>query len=410
MKIIQKARDIVLADLRSCYREEGILASNVNFNDFWARDSFWASLGLIESEIDLDQVKKSLELFLRYQRKNGKIPRKIVLDYNGLKYLGIKIKREKPRPIYTSSIKWFFSMDDNLLLVMAFCKYVEKTNDFDFAQKYFGKIKRALEFYSTQGLLRDSLIYETGFGNWEDTIYKKGWVLYTNCLWYEAIKSFEMVLTLLRNVLRNNVSNKEFFLESFEQNRVSGEQNIPTKEVVLDQIQKKFWLEEVGYFADSVNKNQPDMHVDLAGNILAIIFEVADEEQAKKILDFVETRFIASSEIDKAVLHSLNYPRYPWYRISPVLYLLGIEDYQNGIAWSWIEALLIAAEIKNGRREEAERNLETLSNIITRNGHIHETYFLNGRTFDHRFWKSAVPFAWGAGLFLYAGARLEKSF
>lgn len=42
MEKIEKIRKILLGDLRSCYRGSGILASNVNYDDFWARDSFWA--------------------------------------------------------------------------------------------------------------------------------------------------------------------------------------------------------------------------------------------------------------------------------------------------------------------------------------------------------------------------------
>lgn len=59
-------------------------------------------------------------------------------------------------------------------------------------------------------------------------------------------------------------------------------------------------------------------------------------------------------------------------------------------------------------REAKGMALENLSGIIIRNGHIHETYFLDGRPFDYLLWKSAAPFAWGAGLFLYAVNVLEK--
>ena len=372
------------------------MASDVNFNDFWARDSFWASFGMLESGLDLDQVKKSLELFLLYQREDGKIPRKIVLDYNGLKYLGIKIKRKKPRPIYTSSIKWHFSVDDNLLLVIAFCKYIERTNDLEFAKKYYEQVKRALEFYSKKGLIRENLIHEVGFSNWEDTIYKKGFVLYTSCLWYEAVGQFKKIYSILSFAETQDFASLQ-------------EINIPLTKDILSQIQKLFWLKDEGYFADSVYKSNQQKYFDLAGNMLAILFDIATTEQAEKILRFVETNCNASLQDERNILHPINYPLYPWYRISPVLFLFNIQKYQNGISWSWVEVLLVAAEVKMGKIEQAKIHLENLSNVIIKNGHIHETYWLDGRPFNHLFWKSAVPFAWGAGLYLYALAKLEKS-
>ena len=73
-----------------------------------------------------------------------------------------------------------------------------------------------------------------------------------------------------------------------------------------------------------------------------------------------------------------------------------------GSAGHGLRRLIIIAKNKAGEILEAEKDLENFSKVIVRNGHVHETYFLDGRPFDHPRWKSAVPFAWGAGLFLWA--------
>jgi glycogen debranching enzyme len=396
MNNLQKIRDIALSDLRACYRPQGILASNVNFDDYWARDSFWASLGMLKAGLDLEKVRESLELFLKYQRRGGKIPRKIALDYNGLKYLGLKIKRRAPRPIYTSALYWRFSVDDNLLFVLAFCRYVEKTGDMNFAGEYFGNLLDALEFYPRKNMIQEDLLAESGFANWEDTVYKRGFVLYSNCLWYAAVKGFEK--------LRSD-------LETQGKASLLAVNDIPSSEMIIFQIRNKFWLAGEGYFADSVNKNQPEKYFDLAGNALTILFDIAHADQAEKILSLVETPRLGGAsrgESEENILHPINYPRYPWYRISPVSFLIGNPDYQNGSAWSWIEALLILAQLKAGQPKEAKKTFENFADIIAKNNHIHETYFLDGRPFDHLLWKSAVPFAWGAGLLLWAVSELEK--
>lgn len=388
MEKILKAENLVLANLRSCYRGEGILASHVNFTDFWARDTFWASFGLVNSEEDLEKVRSSLELFLRYQGGDGKIPRKICLDYNGLKYLGIKIRRRKPRPIYTSPIRAFFSMDDNLLLVIAFSEYIKKTKDEKFAEKYFSQIEKALGFYQNNNLVKNKLLYEIGLGNWMDTIFKKGFVLYTNCLWQKAVREFEEVT-------------KEF---NFNVNF-----HLPKSQEILAQMQKFFWIEKENFFADSVSKKgRQQKYFDLAGNVLAMLFEIADEKQAELILEKIEK--IKNKE---NVFYPTVFPRYPFWKINPLTFLFGIQNYQNGNSWSWIEILLAIAKNKNGKSEEARKMLKNISEVILQNGHIHETYFLDGQLFDHLLWKSAVPFAWSAGLFLWAVSEMnvaEKKF
>ncbi|MFA5871208.1 MAG: amylo-alpha-1,6-glucosidase [Parcubacteria group bacterium] len=378
---IQKAYAICLHDLRSCcIQGGGILASPVNFSDYWARDTFWAALGMLKINTDQEsrQVKTTLELFFKYQRADGKIPRKIALDYNGLKYLGLKICRKNPRPIYYSPIGFLFSMDDNLLLAIAFCLYVEQSRDLIFAREHFQKAIKSLEFYKKRQLLSKNLIEEKGLGNWMDTIFKKGNVLYTNCIWYESLR-------LLEN-LEKKLGMKP------------DSSRLPSSIAVRRSIRDKFWIAEKQYFADNLPKaGRQNKYFDLAGNLLAILFEIADAEQRENIF-----KKIRASKKKGDRLHRINEPLYPFWKVNPIAQIFGIGRYHNGISWSWLESLLIIAQSKFGKQEEARKNLENISEIILQNKHLHETYFLNGRPFDHLLWKSAVPFAWGAGMFLWA--------
>ena len=43
--IIRNANRIAVRDLRSCYNPDGIVAGRQQFNAYWARDGFWATLG-----------------------------------------------------------------------------------------------------------------------------------------------------------------------------------------------------------------------------------------------------------------------------------------------------------------------------------------------------------------------------
>jgi len=379
-KIIKKLRRIALRDIRGCYHNNDVFASKINFSDYWARDTFWASYGLMEIG-ESDKVRQSLKLFLNHQRNDGKIPRKICLDYNLFKYIGFKLHRKKPRPIFTSPIKCFFSLDDNLLLIISFCRYIERTGDLKFAKKHFRKIHLALKFYENKKLINHFLLYETGLGNWMDTIFKHGAVLYTNCLWYEALKNLEKLSDILNFKLKTA---------------------IPKSGEVLDEIQKKLWLENEGHFCDSFYGTTKKRYFDLAGNILTIIFKIAKEKQSASIIAKAD-----SLKTKKDIFHPINNPRYPFWKISPVTFPLGIHNYQNQNSWSWIEIMLILAKLKINKKE-AEKNLKEFSEIIIKDKTICETYNLDGTPFDHLFWKSARPFAWSSGLLLWVLSEFEK--
>lgn len=383
MSKTQRAKEIALSDLRACYKKWGVFASLVNFSDYWARDSFWAVFGMLEIG-DFEHARKTLELFMKYQHKSGKISRKISNDFNRLKYLfKIKIKRATLKPIYASSLRSRFAMDGNLLFVIAFCQYVKKTGDYEFAQSHFLKVRSALEFYQSKKMIKGCLLDENGFSSWMDTVFKKGFVLYTNCLWFETVKQFEIITQLLG---------------------YAGSVHVPPANLIKKSIQDIFWLPNKNFFADSVSrKNIAQGYFDLAGNVLTLLFDVADHKQAERI--FLKIDSIASKEKG---LHPVNDPIYPWWKINPFALIAGIYHYHNGISWPWTEALLVAACIKRGKIQAATKNLANLSSIIVKNGHIHEAYYLNGRPFGNFFWKSAVPFAWSSGLFLYAMAKFEE--
>src|SRR3989344_9245800 len=75
-QLISNAADIAYRDLQRCYREYGIIAGLNHFNDYWARDSFFASCGSLVMG-DFDIVRKNLETFIKFQKSSGHIPRRI---------------------------------------------------------------------------------------------------------------------------------------------------------------------------------------------------------------------------------------------------------------------------------------------------------------------------------------------
>lgn len=122
--------------------------------------------------------------------------------------------------VYTGLIPPFYSMDDNLLLVIAFEKYLQKTNNKKFARQYYEQIKKAIDWYENKK--SGELVTEYFLSNWMDTIFKSGKVLYTNVLYFKALEDLSAVASFL-----NKKEDKQFYFKKSER--------------VKEEINLKFW-------------------------------------------------------------------------------------------------------------------------------------------------------------------------
>lgn len=367
----QQLKQITQKSLQACYLDGKVVASPTHFSDFWARDTFWALPGMLEIG-DYQEAKNCLEYFLSFQRKDGKIPRKISLDLNAIKYLtGKKLKRKKPRPTYHGLIKPFYAKDSELLLINAFTQYIKKTQDTEFLQKNFSKLQKAIGWHIKTE--KSGLISEYFLGNWMDTVFKFGPVLYSNVLYFQALKQ----MSVLARILKNKKMEIKYLKLA-----------VKTQDVIQD----RFWNRE--FFIDETRKNK-EKTFDLAGNVLAVIFNVGEEDQKNLVMKKLKEYFLKYGAFVPAVPTG-----HRWWKINPVVRLLGIADYHTSTSWSWIDAFLIKTFYENGEVELAEKMLQEIENVIMKNQEMGETYFVGGEVYKKRFWKSASPFAWSSGVLL----------
>ena len=375
---MDKAYQIANDNLRACFENGGITASIDHFNDFWARDAFFASWGFLETG-ENQKVKSNLELFIKYQKENGQIPVRIDRFFVGLHYLGIKIKRKSLRPKYCGAYV-FPPLDQNILFAITCFKYIKRTNDLGFLRKRFDAISRAmkwLEKYEQEIFLKENL-----FANWMDVVVKTGTVLYTNVLYAEALKSFSEIGVLLG---RTDIAQK--YTDKHQQ--------------LTKEMNNKFWGGE--FYIDWINKNRRYGYFSADGNVLAMLFGISNQEQNRLII-----RQIEKFKLDKIPLKT-NYPSYPWWRVAPRMYLIGMSGYQNNFAsWLWLGCLYAVALYKNNYKEKAESVSRKITSKIEEYGAVYETYNPNGQPYKGWFWKSAVSFAWSSGLYLWMEKSLGK--
>jgi len=183
MKRLQKkAKSLATNSLRKCYSETGIYAGLHQFKDYWARDSFYASLGAIEIG-DLEMVKKNLSLFLHFE-KQGRIPLRIGNRLFIQTMLGKESKRLFTR--YGDDKKGSFCSDSQTLFLIAFARFVKKSKDRNFADKNATKIIRIIRTLFSHSQ-KNFLLYENYYSTWMDAIKKKGFIFYSNLLYYSAL-------------------------------------------------------------------------------------------------------------------------------------------------------------------------------------------------------------------------------
>lgn len=370
--ILDNAYEISLKALRECYQDQGIVAGKRKFDDYWARDAFFAILGCLSAN-DLAITRTTLNLFLNNQNKKGQLPRRIDRSYVGLKYIGLKIKRSTPSPRYTNSLFIAKSLDQNSLFVISLLYYIKKTKDFEYLERNFNKIKSTIDWNFLH--YKGDLMHEGLFASWEDTIIKKGHTLYTNVLHYAALEAF---IDLCKFV---NYDYKEYEEKA---------------KLLKEKINEKFWN---GKYYNSGLSNKEDVFC-VAGNILATLFNVSDQKKAILIQKYIK------NNLNSVSLPS-SHPRHNLWRYSILHYFRGSLYYHGGFSWLWLGCLNVIVLLKLDMKKKAEELLGKIANKITEYENVYEVYY-NGKPVNKLLFKSEVPFAWSAGLYVFAYNKVHE--
>ena len=381
----KKGFEIASRSLRECYFDRGIIAGKTHFSDYWARDSFFASFGALELK-DFEITKKNLELFVEYQKSNGQIPLRISIGHSVITKLignayGVKFKENKKIfPIYYNDKDIIFkrakSVDPNSLFVITSLQYYKKTRDKEFLMKNYERIKKGIEWYNSHNRNEFGFIYERGYCNWADSIKKHGFVLYTNLLYYKALKDFSEIS---RTVNR----------------RIEAEEYSKKASILKQNINKRFWNEEKGFYSDFLSEGKN--YFSTEANLFAILFDVADSEKSKRMIEYINKH-----KINNPVPSKTNYPKYPRELIFWVNRIIGMEGYHNfEHAWLWIGCLEFLAR-KKIKDKKAEKVIERIINKIIEFNEVYEVYDKEGRPVFTDYYKSEHPFAWSSGMIVYA--------
>jgi glycogen debranching enzyme len=359
--MIQAAYQTAKKSLRKCYTDKGIVAGTTHFSDYWARDGLFASMGAVDIG-DYEQAKKELQLMLDNQKEDGQLPLRIGVKNIIFNLLGFK-SAEKTA-VYVEDKKGNIPKDQNAIFIIALSYYLQKTNDKEFIKNNFEKIKKAIDWYKTE-----DLVEEDWYCSWDDCIRKKGKTIYTNVLYCKALHEFDFIA------------------------KVAGEKTEYHKKAktVKEKINYLFW--NGNYYTDWIDEEKHD-YFSVAGNMLAIIFDIADREKAFKIIYNVE-----KNKLDEGFAIKNVVPEYDKKDKSLFLSIFGMGDYQDGFYWLWVSCLYIMARHKTDF--DYKTRIESLAKKINEYQNIYEVYTPEGKPVKRFFYNSEKDFAWSSSLFIH---------
>ena len=362
--VIKKAEKIAKKELRECYDAHGILAGRHHFTDYWARDGFFACLGALAIG-DKNIVKKMVNLFFSYQRNDGLIPYRIM---NGPvtigKYLGNPKKYKIPKATYKlrGLLQEIYDGTTLAIIVLSELRLKDK--------RLIEKAEKALDYLEKKekhGLLWDGVMAE-----WNDTAYKYGNLLYSNILYWYAVKKF--------NDYMKSINKKEKL-------RLQKEKDISKA------LRKRLWNGK--YFADWHDYKRQDYFYAF-GNLLAIAWGLTTKDESLSILKQAEKAKIGFTL-------ETNTPAYPFWRIDIFHHLIGQGNYQNkSILWWQPATTYVAALIKLKLKKQADLQLKLMSKHALHYNGFYECYHRDGSPMNKVIFKSEHPFAGSSGMFLWA--------
>jgi glycogen debranching enzyme len=368
---IRRAYGIAVRDLRACYNPDGIVAGRLKFNAYWARDGFWALFGALALG-DHAQALAHLETFMGYQFSSGKLP--VRVEFVGHHLTGYNTLRSRPKVVGRAGGLFSDPIDPTALYIIAAREYLLRTGDLAFCRRFDPVMDRAIRWLGSHDRDGDGLIESYWLADWMDSILKRNKVFNLNVIFYEGLRAYA-ALKRANGVLEDATR----FTRAADR--------------VLERLQI-FWAGE--YFSDWIwGPRRGGFSSD--GNVLAMLFGVATEAQSRRILGYIREH-----GLDATTPLRVCDPVYRAWQVLPIYYLAGIHDYHRTMIWPWLGTLNAVNKARLGDRLGALADLGLIGAWYVHSNAVNEVYDRGGMPVSRRFYTAEVPFAWNAGLYVYA--------
>ncbi|AZI44373.1 glycogen debranching protein [Deinococcus psychrotolerans] len=410
MDKVEQAYQEALQVLRGCASPLGLKASSLGsgYPQVWARDAPITALGaLMTGDEELIQaVRVSLETLGAHQSALGMIP------------LNVDTRTGEVTTENAGAI------DANMWFVLGHFAYHQTTGDAAFLRAAWPRLQAALTWLAYQDMNGCGLLEAPEAADWADLYSTRYNTLYANALYVGTLEAAAQLSAALDSAsgegqqLREQAAdvrrkiNLLLWLDRPWNGHEFGQQLEELRAMRLEWFflyQNTATLTEKPFYLSWAGFREFGNTFDGFGNMLAILFGVADSEQTSSILDYAH----AAGTDDPAPLKAFFPPIYPgerdWREHFRSRNLNLPDQYHNGGIWPFLGGFYVLTLQQVGMRGRAEEALHSLA-LANEKGRTRPWEFnewlhgRSGRPMGHPLQ------AWSAGMYVcaYQAVRLGK--
>ncbi|HBY98155.1 MAG TPA: glycogen debranching protein [Chloroflexi bacterium] len=398
----------------------GLLGSNQAYQQVWARDSMICALGLL---LCLDSQgkeihKRSLQTLKTFQSSLGKIPHNVgftnVADPALIAHGGtLAIAGKEGVPVEDTIHAG--CVDGNLWYIIGHYYHYMVTKDKVFLEQAWESLEKALLWLRYQDSNECGLLEVHEAMDWADLFANRYNVLYDNTLYFAAWKCMGLLAEALHLPsgfyeqgaadVRHKV-NVLLWVGPEEPKdwawvkAVRKEWLYPLKRVETELVERPFYLPYMGF------REYTD-RFDTLGNLLAILFGVADQRKAGRMLDYIHGCGVDEPFPVRALYPVINPGDKDWREYYRVRNLNQPHHYHNGGAWPFIGGFYVAALVQARRFDEAGKQLEKLAQM----NHLGKCTEWEFNEWFHGLSGRPMGYAgqsWSAAMYIFAHECVER--
>jgi glycogen debranching enzyme len=375
-QLTDQARQIAEKIILANSSELGILGSGKAYKQLWARDSMICGFGLwlCENPEGGQIHQRSLKTLRDFQSPLGKIPHNVGyndVDDPALVALGGRLSINGEAKRLVADTTHAGCVDSNLWYIMGHYYHYTAGGDLDFLRQAWQSLEKTLLWLRFQDSNECGLLEVHEAMDWADLFSNHYNVLFDNALYYAVWKAMGQMAAAL------GLPSESYFTTA-EDVRVKVNRLLwvgpeepkdwtwirknrqewlyPLQRVETELVIRPYYLPYMG-FRDYTDR------FDTFGNLLAILFGVADQQKSNLILDYIHNCGINEPFPIRSVYPVVNPGEKEWRDYFRVRNLNQPNHYHNGGAWPFIGGFYVAALVQAGRMEEAKTQLDKLAQM-----------------------------------------------
>ncbi|HUS63985.1 MAG TPA: glycoside hydrolase 100 family protein [Kofleriaceae bacterium] len=416
MILVDLARERAEAVLAGNGGPVGILAARRSYQQVWARDSMVCGLGLmVARDGALRELHgRSLATLAQHQSPRGKIPHNVgfagVPDPALVAEGGALPGAPGAAVVDTAHAG---CIDSNLWFILGHHARLAATGDAAAVAAAWDALRRAYTWLEYQDSNECGLLEAHEAKDWADLFANRYNTLFANALWYAAHRAMARLARAAGRADEAAACTAAAGDVRFKLNQLlwvgpevprdhawiaahRAEWSYPTRRIDAELQDRPYYLPYVGF-------REYGDRFDTFGNLLAVLFGVADARQTARIFDFIRGAGIAKPWPIRVVYPVVHPGDRDWREYYRVRNLNLPHQYHNGGAWPFIGGFYVAALVKARRLGEAAVMLERLAQMNRRGKDSADAWEFNEWFHGESARPMGFPLqSWSAAMFVYA--------